>query len=202
MPGILDLWGLRQSASILKWLANWEPTHVKVVQQEMDDLVNNLTMSLKNLHTAVCEITDLPPEKLDRKSFEAKYDYFINFYLGHENISMARTHCGNVERDVKRMRFKLERAGFTDVGEWQSVDQFIDEIKSGDDMLLQSYDNSVSEIQRRLDGIKTELESGNVSEARSKYLQLKKDLTADILELNKGKNAMERAKNHLRKVLG
>lgn len=126
----------------------------------------------------------------------------MRFYVGDWNISPARTHCGNVERTVERIKFKLPKILHTELGKWDEVDEQLEQIVAQDGNILREYDASINKLDSNLREIKVLLEQEAFVVGKQKYYGLKKNLEADIRRLKSGVERMEQASNHINKIVG
>jgi hypothetical protein len=158
---MLDLSSIKASVDAIAWIATLGGSDVRNVRDETDELLQELSRSLKSLWDVTREITRLSPSDFNEKSFEAVYDYFKGFYLDPADISKARTHCGNVERTVGRIKFKLASILHTDMGKWEETSQHLGTIIGQDGNILDSYDRSIAVLNAVLQDIYERLVQGD-----------------------------------------
>jgi hypothetical protein len=175
---------------------------VKHVQDEIEDLIRELSKSLVSLWDVTVTITGIPETEFKEASFEENWDYFQRFYLGPQNISVARTHCGNVQRAIDRITFKVAKVFHTDLGKWGEATEKFRDIVDADRQLLTDYDTCIETLRGRLAGIRGDLEDKDVPEAGRAYAALKHELEGDIQQLHQGIKAMKAASDHIRGVIG
>ena len=199
---MLELESVREIVSTLKWMLTLGASEIKQVKEDIRELIQELSKSLTNLWDLTTKITTLPEGELNKASFETLYDYFVTFYVGPENISTARTHCGNVERGVNKIRFKLAKFFHTDIGKWNEAGDKLRKIVGADFAILRQYDSCIDTLDARLRSIRDQLEAGSVDTARQSYASLKRDLETDIRELNDGRKTMDAALGHVARIVG
>jgi hypothetical protein len=100
---MLELGSVKTAIEGLMWLCTLGKSEVKSVKKEAAELIQDLSKSLTSLWDVTTQMTNIPANKFDKELFETRWDYFFRYYLGPENISKARTHCGNVTRDMDRI---------------------------------------------------------------------------------------------------
>ena len=197
-----ELQSLGEILKTLKWLSTLGLSELKDVKMDVIDLISELSKSLTSLWEVVTQATNIKKKKFGKESFGTAYDYFLGFYAGDWNISPARTHCGNVERAVGRIKFKVGKILHTDLGKWNEVDEKLKEIVDGDGVILYEYDQSIKNLDSEMNQIKTLLDKDKDSEAKTRYYDLKAKLESDIRFLRKGIKRMEMAIDHVNKVAG
>jgi hypothetical protein len=186
----------------LNWIITLGKSDIDGVKEETNELIRELSKSLKNLWDITKEITKIPVNHLTKEKFDDRYDYFFTFYLGDENISAARTHCGNVLRDVKRIKFKLAKILHTNIGKWKEADEKLNSIVEEYPNILEDYNKSIASLESRMKEIRAHFDSRDVASARQSYATLKRDLENDIKRLRKGVLIMEEAIEHVNKITG
>jgi hypothetical protein len=199
---MFDLTSISNIIKSLNWILTLGKSDIVHVQKETDNLIRELSKSLTNLWDVTRELTKHSESDFTKERFDEAYDYFYSFYLGHENISTARTHCSTVQRDVGRIKFKIAKILHTDIGKWTDVDQKLSGIVDADDAILGDYDNCIDTLYNRVQVIRHHLDAGDVDSARQGYGSLKRDLENDIEQLRQGVATMEAAINHVRKFAG
>jgi hypothetical protein len=199
---MLDLASVKAIVGALRWISTLGKSDVKDVQKEVDELIAELSKSLTSLWDLTKSITAIPEEQFSKKRFVEVQDYFTTFYAGDHNISAARTRCGNVERSVGRIIFKLTHFLHTDVGKWGEAWTQLREIVHTDGQILEDYDKSVAKIHKRLGAIRADLDARKKKAPRDSYYKLKDDLREDVEQLRKGVEQMEKALGRVRRVSG
>jgi hypothetical protein len=175
---------------------------LKSVRDETDQLIRDLSASLVNLWDVVSTLSGMKPDELQPESFEKLYQYFYRFYLGPENLSAARTHCGNVERAVGKIKFKLSQFLHTDLGKWAEADSKLSAIVTADPVILGEYDQVIESIHQQLKEVRKAFASGDHQKARGLYAELLTGLEPDIEGMRKGVARMKESLEHVRKISG
>lgn len=199
---MLELKSVQEIVGALKWLSTLGLSELKDVKTDVTDLIAELSKSLTNLWEVVTQTTKIKKKKFGKESFDDVYDYFLTFYSGDWNISPARTHCGNVERTVGRIKFKLAKILHTDLGKWSEVDEKLKDIVNQDSDILYDYDQSIRKLDSEMKKIKALLDDGKRSKAKVRYYELKANLESDIRLLRNGIKNMEKALDRVNKVAG
>ncbi len=199
---MLELGSVQEILKTLKWVLTLGQSDVKDVKDEIDELIRELSASLTNLWDITTKVSEIRDADFTQERFEVIRDYFLRFYFGQQNVSSARTHCGNVERDVERIKFKLFKFLHTDIGRWKEVDDKLAGIVDVDVDILRHYDNCIDSLDQRLTGIKEKLDKGQLDTAKASYKELKRDLESDIRELNLGVQTMRQGLDHIRTIAG
>jgi hypothetical protein len=191
--------GIIDSFSWILTLGKSELVHVK---SETNEVISELSKSLRSLWDVTKEIANLSEVDLTKEQFEDRWDYFFSFYVGDQNISAARTHCGNVMRDVERIKFKLAKILHTDIGRWRDVDKALISIIEEDPVILENYDACIASLENRMSEIRGHFDAGDVVLARQSYATLKQDIEDDIRQLREGIVTMEQAIDHVNRISG
>lgn len=198
----MDLSSIKHIAEAISWFLTLGKSDLRQVRTETEELLNDLRKSLVNLWDVTTEVTRLAPDEVTVKSFSPIRDYVYRFYLNPHDISAARTHCGNVERDVERITFKLSTLLHSDLGKWKHARTALRNIIDFDGTLTTSYDKCIKTIWVNVEAILDDLKSRRTKAGREKYKQLRRDLESDVAELKKYMTEMEDAARHLWKVAG
>jgi len=199
---MLDLTIIRTLADVLKWFSTLGQHDLMGLKENVRELIGHLSASIVSLWDVTKEVTRLSKGQFTRESYDDVYDYFTTYYLQPGAISQARTHCQVVERDLKRIKFKVARILHTDAGKWAEAEQQFEAIAHGDLDVLQGYEQALGELKRHLDKIKMDLDAGRISEAETAYFDLKGKLRADVLQMREGVNKMNEAYAHVEGISG
>lgn len=199
---MLDLFGVQKTITALDWILSLGKSELIYVQSQTTSLIHELSMSLTSLWEITSDISSIPKAEFNAERFGAIYDYFYTFYLSNDNIASARTHCSNVVREVKRIKFKLGKLLHTDLGRWQEADQKLDLMQLTDGLILKEYDACLSNLYSRLQDIRFDIENNDIASGLQAYLSLKQDLEVDIEQLRLGVKKMEAALNHVQTITG
>ena len=103
---LLELGTVASIVKGLAWIHSFSADEITNVKKETEELLTDLSKSLVNLYDVVEKITNLSkrlPQLSDQaygEEFRSVYAYCNRFYFDQNDISKARTHCGDVERDV------------------------------------------------------------------------------------------------------
>ena len=199
---MLELKSVKEIVSALTWLSTLGLSDIKDVKAEVKDLIAELSKSLTSLWDVATQIASIEKNDFGTISFNKVYDYFMKFYVGDWNISPARTHCGNVERAVGRIKFKISKRLHADLGKWSEVDAQVREIVERDGDILYEYDESIRKLDAKMREIKDLLNQNKRSRPKVLYFELKDSLEDDIRVLREGINRMENAINVVNKLVG
>lgn len=194
---MLDLGMITTIIGAITWLHSFGKEDIKGVKQETEELLSDLAKSLVNLFDITQSINELSQRlpSLSDAEFTAAFrdvqGYAERFYFNDEAISSARTHCGDVERDIERIKFKIVNFLRVDLGRWKEADQSFDQIVHDDNRLLQEYEDNVNRLKQGLVAVASFIEKAAVAEARRRYEALGSSLQKDLDELRKGVDEMK-----------
>ena len=139
---MLDLASIKEIAAALTWLLTLGASEIKHVKIQTEELIQHLSASLVNLWDVTLQVTRLTEQDFNRQNFEDVWNYFFRYYLDPENISKARTHCGEVARDIDRITFKLTTILRADIGKWSEAKEKFKQIVDEDGIILFSFQHS------------------------------------------------------------
>jgi len=196
----MDLSFAEGAAKTFAWLLTLGKSELKAVRTDVEELINDLRKSLVSLYDLAKVITDLPPNKLNARTFAPVYDYVNRFYLNPENLSAARTHCGYVERDVNRIMFKLGSLLHSDLGKWKDVYQHVGDIVGADGAIIDTLERTIADIRRKLDGVNRLINIGDLPAARKEYSALSTSLKPDVVKLGEHIDTMDKTNRHIWKM--
>ncbi len=191
----------------IAWLHSFGKEDVKEVKEETEELLSDLSKSLTNLHDLTCEISSLSSRAaaLSNTQFvEAFQDvqiYADRFYFDDASVSAAHTRCGNVGRDVARIKFKLVKFLRTDLGKWNEADHQLNEIIFADNRILNEYQNNISLLRGSMSHVSELIKNGEVDEARKACIVLGHTLQDDLTRLREGVKQMQVAFDYVRQVV-
>jgi len=198
---MLDLASIKEIVATLSWLLTLGASEIKHVKFQTEELIHHLSASLVSLWDVTLQVTRLTEQDFSRQNFESISDYFFRFYLDPANISKARTHCGEVARDIDRILFKLTTILRTDIGKWDEAKKNFDKIVYDDGKILSSFQRSIDTLKAELEAVRDKLNAGDIDAAKHLYFGLKGKLTADITKMNASVKVMQQALEHVRRVV-
>ena len=204
---MLDLEMMTTIIGAITWLHSFGKGDIAKVKQETEELLVDLSKSLVNMHDLATSIAGLcrrVPSLSDHDFVEAFQDikvYAEQFYFNDKSIRSARTRCGDVARDIERIKFKLVTILRSDLGKWKEVDEHFRLIVDEDDLILQDYKNNIDLLKDRLSDVEKLILDGKVDQARLRFEELGKDLNADCICLRKGVDEMEAAFSLVREAV-
>ena len=198
----MDLISSAGIAKAFEWFATLGRAELRQVRHDAEELLGDMRKSLVSLWDVATEVTRLEPEELTTQTFKTVFEYFVRFYLNPTNISAGRTHCGNVERDVERITFKLSALLHSDLGRWSDAKSHLNDVIVNDIVITTSYDRSIAEIHQHLQAINQAFQVGDDATARTRYSAMCTSLKPDILQLEQYVAVMEKANRQLWSISG
>jgi predicted AAA+ superfamily ATPase len=202
MGAIFALQSLKVYADAFAWLITLGTSEVKGVKEDIEKLIALSSASLLSFHELAREISETDSTKLTSKSFRNIHDYFREFYFGKKNISEARTHCGNVERQLNKITFRLPRLLHTNLGKWKDAKRHFKEITLDDGKIVRAFVHATTELDREFKAIANLLNTRKTKEARGRYAVLRSIVDMEADEINRTISAMNDAYSHIQKTVG
>jgi hypothetical protein len=120
---------------------------------------------------------------------------------GSDAVELARTHCSDIRRDVRRISFKAAKLLRTELGQWKNIDQSFAQLLDADRTFLKDFAESLRRIDLELDAIYGLVDNKKLADAQQRYAGLKKALREDVEALRTVTDRLKEAEDHIRDVL-
>jgi hypothetical protein len=185
---MLDLGTISTIIGAIAWLHSFGKEDVKQVKEETEELISDLSKSTLS-NTQFVE------------AFQDVQNYADKFYFDDASIRAAHTRCGNVGRDVDRIKFKLVKFLRTDLGKWNEADQQLNQIIFADNSILYEYQNNLDRLKGSMSLVSELIKKGEVDEARKACIVLGRTLQDDLTSLRDGVEQMRVALDYVRQVV-
>ena len=201
-PPIFNPISLKPYLDAFAWLATLGASEVKGAKKDIEQLIDLVAASLLSFHDLAKEISRTDPQTLTSKSFRDIHDYFRTFYFGQKNVSKARTHCGDVERQIDKITFKFARLFHTDIGKWKQAKKHFSQITYHDGAIIHAFEDVTLRLESDFKKIARLLDARKTKEARVQFAALRAIVDSDADEINKGVTEMRKAYDHIQRIVG
>jgi hypothetical protein len=184
---------------------------VKQVKEKVDDLIRDLSLSLRSAHYITDKIVRLN-ERLPGLSDSEFVGEFASLHKDYEaflndprKVSDSRTHCGRVTELLDEIKVSLAfyyRTNMDDWGEWVKVRETLRGITDDDNKIIDDYEATFRSLQPAfalVEGLLNAGDIGLVARARSEFGNMAQKLAADYKVLRDGMARMNEAKKHIDK---
>lgn len=196
----IDLSGAKELAKGLQWLSSLGESDTKKVRDELQDLLLHCSQTLKSFVQLAEVLYEIKKEAFNTESFLDVFFHCSANYTSPEGARKARSHCTDIQRDIQRIKFKLAKVLRSELGQWSSVDEDFSKLVDADEDFLDSFETDMERVQRELEQILELIESDTES-AWERYESLRTSLIKSVSGLRKELRTMERAENHIRRML-
>jgi DNA repair ATPase RecN len=171
---------------------------------DIEILIDELSKTVRSLEDVRGRLQSLTRSEAEfGESFETAYTYIRDFYTGRQNLSKARTHCSDVRRSVRRIRFKFTKVMTADVGldEWNRVETAIRVITEDDEKFKKLYLSAIEYVFAKLSSVARAVER-NPKKAWKLYCKTIKAFERRLDGLNETLDAIAEAQLVLRDHVG
>jgi hypothetical protein len=200
MITIFDPLSLKAYVDAFAWLITLGASEVKGAKKDIEQLIDLIAVSLLSFHDLAKEISRTEASTLTSKSFRDIHDYFRTFYFGQLNVSKARTHCGDVERQIDKITFRFARLLHTELGKWKAAKKHFSQITHGDGAIIQAFEGATLRLDFEFKVIAQLLNDRKTKEARARYAALRATVDTEADEINKAVTAMRKAYSHVQRI--
>jgi hypothetical protein len=185
----------------LNWILSLSSSDTKNLKEEIEELIADLSKSLRGLWNITREISNFPDENLER-NFPCLYTHFKCFYYGNEAFQAVRTHCSSLQRDLDRVRFKVSFFIRADLGKWKDANNSLQFGLLNDINYENDYRQNYENLNTRLSEINESFRGGHSEQASQLFTLLKKDLQQDLDYLHNHIKVLEDTNEHIRINVG
>lgn len=184
------------------WFLTLGKTETDHIKQEIQDLLQHSSQSLRSLIELTETLREVPAADFDMNSFSKIVNACLVFFTSPEAAQKARTHCTDIERDTKRITFKM--AGFlrAEDGDWKGLNQAFQALLiKADWTFLDQYAKELERIGGELKAIEGVLQRGDRNAAWARYNALRTSLMTTKWDLANEIARMQQAETHIRSLL-
>ena len=206
----------KKALEALSWFTTLGANDTKHVRDEILDLLHHSSKSLKTLNDLAETLEPVIRKNFNKEFFRSIYFHCLNNFTNPEAAKQARTHCTDIARDINRISFKISKFfrterdfSFTTKNVQDSPPEPFKNIDEAFQMLMDGDKEFLIEFEKELNRIGNELQetfnllfkTEQVDEAWEKYDKLSKSILDERQNLKKEIEKMEKAENHIRRIL-
>jgi hypothetical protein len=186
----------------LGWFLTLGKTDTDHIKQEIQDLLQHSSQSLRSLIELTETLREVPVANFDKKTLSKIVNACLVFFTSPEAAQKARTHCTDIERDTNRITFKMAGILRAEGGDWKSLNHaFRDLLIKADWNFLDQYAKELERIGDELKAIEGALEGGDRDAAWARYNALRTSLMTTKWDLANEIVCMQQAETHIRSLL-
>ena len=197
---MLELTAVKELGEIFLWFLTLGKSDTKRIRDELQDLLSHCSQTLKSLGELTEALYKMKLQEFTKKTFLSIYFYCYNNYTRPDAARQARSHCTDIERDIRRIQFKLTKILRTEVGSWKGLDKAFAKFGKADVDFLDKFEEDMSQVDKKLTEILNLLPKKR-QEAWRKYEELRSALLKDLSGLTKEFEKMRKAEDHIRRIL-
>jgi hypothetical protein len=212
---------LREFLVPLGWFLRLGEKDTQHLKEDIAHLLHHTTQSLKS-YVRLTELLYSVKHKNFEKRFPKLYFDYKAEFTGPENLRKVRTHCTDIQRDLRRIRTKVTTLLRVDLynpispiarkvvrgeskvvraGGWKGITAAFQKLAWADETFLRAYGKALQTIGRRLRGIFELLESGKEDKAWHKFEELRTAVFKSHKHLEGVLLKMDEAEDHVRDIL-
>ena len=199
--GLLDLNPIKPILEGIEWLCTFSARDVQEVKDEWQELLGHLSKGIVSLWKITREVARLSDQDF-QAGFPKLYEYFKDAYYDPQAFAAVRIHCGNLDKSLKDLRFKLSVVLRTDLGKWKDARESLRIGLLEDRNYEQEYRRNFELLNTRLNEINSVLNENKPGEALEKYKALRKQLSGDLDYLNAHVQKIREADSQFRSITG
>jgi hypothetical protein len=201
---MFDVAALKAFVGPLAWFMKLGKSDTAQVRNEIAELLQHTGESIRTLTDVEELLASVKEADFDRNSFWQLYIHCSQVYTGGAAIDKARTHCTDIERDLKRLTFKVAQTMRTEIGSWKSVDQAFDVLTNADKRFLSEFGGALARLDRELRAIWEMLPEDPNADRRSawrRFEALRLEVRGDVDSLRIVTDQLKAADTHVRLML-
>ena len=198
---MFDVASLTKIGKALGWFLTIGKTETKEMRDAILDLLRHSSQSIRTLVELQATLNGPAKEMFTEKAFIDIWIHCKYALTGNDAPELARTHCTDIMRDLRRINFIAAKTLRTELGSWSDVDSWFADLRSADADFLESFATCLRTIDVALDEIQSEFKASRPDGAWTKFVALRKAIDNDVQNLNDTVGQMRRADDHIRAVL-
>jgi hypothetical protein len=198
---MLNLAQFKDLINPLSWISNLGKEDTKNYKEELQDLLMHSTQSLRTVLeiTKVLDLLDL--NKLDESKFKELYYNLRGIYTGNHLSDQIRTHCTNIERDVRRLNFKASILLRSEIEDYKDVRKTFFRLIDADGIFITQIDKIVDNVSAYLESSYQLIEKGDLSKAKENLSEIKNILRQELVGIEDVLKELKKAENSIRNSL-
>jgi hypothetical protein len=198
---MFDIAALQKLAEPLAWFLTLGKSDTEHMRSELLDLLTHTGQSVRSLIELEKTLAGLKEAEFSKDKFMNVYLHCKYVFTGNDASERARTHCTDIQRDVRRINFVAAKVLRTEMGNWKNVDKSFADLENADDTFLSEFGGTLRGVDAKLDEVQDLLDKKKRAAAWAAYETLRKDLRRDVDALSKIVDQLRKAEDHIRSVL-
>ena len=198
---MFDVAALKAFLEPLSWFLTLGKSDTQQMRVEIEDLLRDTGKSIRTLLEVEEVLTGLDKRKFSQKTFDHIYLHCTYTYTGADAPERARTHCGDILRDLRRISFKAAKVLRTEWGEWWEIDKSFVALADADRRFLNDFGVALHKLDSELNTVRGLLKKGKKEAAWNRFGAVRMELRKDVAGLQDVVKALRKADDHVRAVL-
>ncbi len=198
---MFDVTALQTLLEPLGWFLTLGKSDTKEMRTEIQELLHHTGQSVRTLIELETTLAGLNEQTLTKDSFYNVYLHCKYTYTGNDAPELARTHCSDIRRDIRRISFKAAKLFRTEWGEWKNVGNSFSKLENADLAFLEEFGSSLRRVDAELDVVNDLLKKDDKAAAWTRFSGLRDDIRSDVESLRTVIERLRQAEDHIRLVL-
>lgn len=198
---MFDLAALQTVLEPLGWFLTLGKSDTKEMRTEIAELLHHTGQSVRTLIELEMTLAGLKEQEFTKEAFYDAYLHCKYSYTGNEAPELARTHCSDIRRDVRRISFKAAKLFRTEWGEWKNVAKSFSKLEDADLQFLKEFGSALRRVDAELDAINETLQNDDKAGAWKRFSALRDDIRKDVESLRAVTERLRQAEDHILTVL-
>lgn len=198
---MFDVAALKAFLEPLAWFLTLGKSDTEQMRVEIKDLLHDTGKSIQTLVELEQVLLGLDKRKFNERTFFEVYLHCTYTYTGADAPERARTRCGDIVRDLRRISFKAAKVLRTEWGQWKQIDKSFASLADADKKFLDDFGEALRKLDSELKAVHEFLKKGQKEEAWRRFTAVREDLRKDVASLQDIVDALRKADDHIRAVL-
>lgn len=198
---MFDITALQTLLEPLGWFLTLGKSDTKEMRTEIAELLHHTGQSVRTLIELETILAGLKEQAFNKDSFYDVYLHCKYSYTGNEAPELARTHCSDIRRDIRRISFKAAKLFRTEWGQWKNVAKSFSELEGADIKFLEDFGSALRRVDVELDTVNNILQNDDKIGAWKRFSVIRDDIRKDVESLRAVTERLRQAEDHIRTVL-
>ncbi len=182
----------------LSWISNLGKDDTQKLKEELEDLLNHSTQSLRTILeiSKLLDMIDLI--KMDKRNFVEMYYNIKDLYIGDQVSDKIRSHCTDIERDIQRINYKASIRLRSEIKDYKDVKIAFNVLIGADGMYICQIKHFIDELNGELDKAFKCVNDNSIDKAKEIILNFRNRMDIAIKSIESIINEMKKAENNIR----
>lgn len=192
---------LKELGDSLAWFLQLGKSDTQYIRDELQDLLGHASQTLKSLVQLTESLYQIKEKDFNEQSFLPVYFHCLQNFADPEAARRTRSHCTDIERDIERIQFKFAKVLRTEWGKLESLNTTFEKFKNTDNDFLMAHEDAMARVNKELNEITVLVSAKKNRQAWKRYNILRTQLLKALTKLQRQLKTMNKAEDHIRRIL-